>query len=182
MPQARRARGRTEHHIPTGRPAVDPAVSYAESEFGFDPYDPAAGHITRALARLKLLYDIDAREDPELLAKAIDKGRRDYAYEESQRKYYPREQPPEHVVYYVRIGKLIKIGTSRQLAIRLKAYPPDAVLLATEPGDRNLEKRRLRQFRATAATKQGEYFLPTAELVEHINSLRETPLTAADLQ
>lgn len=34
------------------------------------------------------------------------------------------------VVYYLRVGSLVKIGFTKNLADRIKRYPPDTVLLA----------------------------------------------------
>ncbi len=49
-------------------------------------------------------------------------------------------------VYYLLIGDLIKIGFASNVRKRLRSYPPNAELLAVEPGDRALEKRRHQQF------------------------------------
>lgn len=148
---------------------IDPRI-------GVSPDDPAFSHIARALAELKLRFGFDT-DDPTVQARAIEAGRRQFAADQAAAPA-PRPLP---VVYYVRIGKLIKIGMSSQLDTRLRAYPPDAVLLATEPGGRRVEAQRHRQFRDTAATPQGEYFHPSLALIEHINSLRQEPLTAAEL-
>lgn len=85
------------------------------------------------------------------------------------------------IVYYLRVGSLIKIGQSVDLASRLRAYPPGSALLATEVGERDeLEAERLAQFDADRAHRR-EWFHPSAALVGHINSLREQPLTPAEL-
>lgn len=165
--------------IPTGEPTA--AESWAERILGVEPDDPAFSHITRALLHLNLRFGFDPA-DPAVLERAIETGRRDWQREEHADAEWRSGRPdPVHVVYYVRIGQLVKIGTTGQLATRLKAFPPDAVVLATEPGARELEHERHRQFHGTCATEQGEYFYPSAALIEHINSLREQPLTAADL-
>lgn len=44
----------------------------------------------------------------------------------------------------------------------------------------HVETARHHQFQATKANRR-EWFHPSAELIEHINSLRETPLTAVEL-
>lgn len=62
----------------------------------------------------------------------------------------------------------------------MKGYPPDAVLLATEPGHYDVEHERHRQF-AADLIERNEWFRPSADLIAHINSLRDEPLTAADL-
>lgn len=75
------------------------------------------------------------------------------------------------VVYYVRVGELIKIGTTTQIKARLRAYPPGSSLLATEPGGLDAEQRRHDQF-AGALAHGNEWFHPTTKLMVHIESLR----------
>lgn len=75
------------------------------------------------------------------------------------------------VVYYVQVGDLIKIGSTTRLADRLKDYPPNRRLLATEDGDCELETRRHGQFRELLMVGR-EWFRPGQELVDHINELR----------
>lgn len=115
---------------------------------------------------------------------AIDKPLIDRMVQVEREDAASRQRPPvvkAAVVYYLRIGHLIKIGQTVDLASRLRAYPPTAVLLATEIGDWDtLEAQRLAQFAATHAHRR-EWFRPSAELLEHINSLREQPLTPAEL-
>jgi ribosomal protein S27AE len=57
----------------------------------------------------------------------------------------PATVPPTSVVYYIRFGDRIKIGTTTDLPKRLIALPHDEVLL-TEPGSYELEQQRHRQF------------------------------------
>jgi hypothetical protein len=73
------------------------------------------------------------------------------------------------VVYYVRIGQHIKIGTSTNLKKRLAAYPLGE-LLATEPGSYDIESQRLSQFAHLLAHRR-EYFTPATDLLEHIAAL-----------
>lgn len=91
----------------------------------------------------------------------------------------PQQEPYRSVVYYIRVDTLIKIGYSGRVYARMKAYPPHAVLLATEPGNPDLERRRHNQFNRHLAAGR-EWFRPSPELIAHINSLREAPLTAED--
>jgi hypothetical protein len=89
----------------------------------------------------------------------------------------PREEPlPEaaSVVYYVRFGAFIKIGTTINLRERigtLKAAQPDYELLATEPGDRLVERARHKQF-AACRQPRSELFAPIPALQDHIRSLQ----------
>jgi hypothetical protein len=73
-------------------------------------------------------------------------------------------------VYYLRVGDHIKIGYTVNLPSRLRQYPPNTRLLAYEPGDRTLERRRHRQF--WHALRFGmEWFAPTVDLLVHIEQL-----------
>lgn len=73
-------------------------------------------------------------------------------------------------VYYLRVGTLIKIGRTTSLARRLKGYPPDAELLASEDGPVPLERRRLKQFNEYLE-HGNEWFTPGTRLMAHIAAL-----------
>ncbi|MEU3098522.1 hypothetical protein ABZ690_28150 [Streptomyces sp. NPDC006967] len=74
------------------------------------------------------------------------------------------------LVYYVRFGTLIKIGTTRDMRQRMLAIRPDEIL-AAEPGSYELEAKRHRQF--ARSRSHGELFMPSRPLVDHINALRK---------
>lgn len=76
---------------------------------------------------------------------------------------------PGGVVYYVRRGDFVKIGTTRDLRRRLGALRPDEIL-AVEPGSFTLERERHRQFAHCRAT--GEYFKAAPELATHLHDIR----------
>jgi hypothetical protein len=73
-------------------------------------------------------------------------------------------------VYYLRIGDRIKIGVSQDVYRRMRQYPPNAELLAVEPGDYDTELSRHRQFIGSRADGR-EWFHPTADLLEHIAAI-----------
>jgi hypothetical protein len=73
------------------------------------------------------------------------------------------------VVYYMRFGNLIKIGTTGHLLARIRKLRPDE-LLAVEPGSYPLEKTRHREFARYQA--EGEYFYPAPVLMGHIRKVR----------
>jgi hypothetical protein len=79
---------------------------------------------------------------------------------------YSRGRP---VVYYVRFGLYIKIGTSEKLRSRLLNVPHDE-LMAIEFGGPQLEARRHSQF--SVSRHVGEWFLPSADLISHVERLR----------
>lgn len=74
------------------------------------------------------------------------------------------------VVYYARLNNQIKIGCSLNLMERLKTYPPGTVLLATEPGYREVEQARHRQF--ARARLSGEWFTADPDLLAFIETLQ----------
>jgi hypothetical protein len=80
----------------------------------------------------------------------------------------PRPVSPKAVVYYIRFGDRVKIGTTNRLTQRLYAIPHDEVL-ATEPGSYALERERHTQFREDRVI--GEWFQMSPRLMEHIKGL-----------
>ncbi len=78
--------------------------------------------------------------------------------------------PLAEVVYYLHVGSYIKIGTTRDLRVRIRSYPPDTRLLATESGGVDIERDRLREF-ADLLYAPREWFLPGPSLVAHIAAL-----------
>ena len=89
----------------------------------------------------------------------------------------PAELDPQHstpisrqvtVVYYLRFGDRIKIGTSRDLRQRIAGIPHDEIL-ALEPGGVDLERRRHAQFSDHRIT--GEWFAAAPALLEHVAAL-----------
>lgn len=76
------------------------------------------------------------------------------------------------VVYYLRVGDLVKVGYSFTLEQRLRQYPPDTEVLAIEPGDEVLEKRRHHDLRNSRARGR-EWYHPTEEVELHIARIVE---------
>ncbi|MBB5844345.1 hypothetical protein HD599_002668 [Conyzicola lurida] len=75
------------------------------------------------------------------------------------------------VVYYLRFGDRIKIGTSSNPRQRFAALRYDEVL-AFERGDRTLEQRRHAQFAAHRLSPRSEWFGSHDALLAHIEVLR----------
>jgi hypothetical protein len=73
-------------------------------------------------------------------------------------------------VYYLRVGDQIKIGFSSNVQRRLRAYPPGSELLAVEPGDKKLERKRHNEFFEWLAAGR-EWFEPSEELLQHTRDL-----------
>jgi hypothetical protein len=83
------------------------------------------------------------------------------------------ERRTRSVVYYVRIGPVVKIGYTSNLIARMAALRVSrSDVLATEPGGRELEARRHGQFGRLRKGKR-EDFEPTFELIQHIDAVRE---------
>lgn len=80
------------------------------------------------------------------------------------------------VVYYARVGNHIKIGYSSNLTRRMRGYPPDTEILATEPGTRELEKERHMEFNHQLRMGN-EWFAPSLDLLMHIESLQAASKT-----
>lgn len=83
---------------------------------------------------------------------------------------WPEEGEESAIVYYVRRGGLIKIGTTTQPGRRFCQLVPDEIL-AWEPGGRREEQARHRQF--AHLRLGGEYFRPGKDLQAHCRSIRK---------
>lgn len=73
-------------------------------------------------------------------------------------------------VYYLRVGDQVKIGFSSNVHQRLRSYPPGSELLAMEPGDKKLERRRHNEFGEWLVAGR-EWFQPSEELLQHTQDL-----------
>lgn len=83
-----------------------------------------------------------------------------------------RTDPVPGWIYYLRVGDTIKIGYARSVYNRLRQYPPNAVLLAVEPGTPKIERARHSLFHAHLAAGR-EWFHPNAELDTWIDQIRQ---------
>jgi hypothetical protein len=82
-------------------------------------------------------------------------------------------QDRDGFVYYLMVGERLKIGYSVDVKQRMRAYPPGSELLAVEPGDRELETQRHRQF-AGSRTDGREWFRPTPDILELVEEIVNT--------
>lgn len=100
----------------------------------------------------------------------IEERRRRNAEHKAKRAAALEEQSQ---VYYVRIGDHIKIGYSINLVQRLSSLRVDRdCVLATEPGGRQREAERHKQF-APERVGRKENFNPSRRLLDHIESIRQ---------
>ncbi|MFJ8931562.1 hypothetical protein ACIRLA_33765 [Streptomyces sp. NPDC102364] len=137
-----------------------------------DTADPAIDHIVDVLANMA---GSGVEFTPEIIQAAVKMGRSRHRREELPRKIIPaprRSTPASSVVYYIRRGNLIKIGTTTSLKRRMAALMPDEIL-ALEPGDTSTESHRHQQFQALQTKPRSEYFYPGAALQRHISDLRQ---------
>lgn len=111
----------------------------------------------------------DAFNMPEVSALQRSRLTRERANRGEGWRVTPKPDAVGHV-YYVRVGDLIKIGYSSDVRRRLKAYPPDSVLLAVEPGPSSVEGERHGEFRAFLERGR-EWFRPSRQLLAHIEAL-----------
>lgn len=73
-------------------------------------------------------------------------------------------------IYYLLVADRIKIGFSKDVKRRLRAYPPDCPLLALHPGTKQLESEMHAKFAGSRAAGR-EWFLDTPELRGHIKQV-----------
>ena len=139
-----------------------------------DVSDPAFDSIT------KVLVDMGAagvKLTAESVQIAIKLGK--LYHSASQPAAIPQEAAEglwHEVVYYMRFGNLIKIGTTGQLYNRMRSLKPDE-LMAAEPGSYDLEAKRHREFARYRA--EGEFFYPAPGLLRHIRSVQTRYKTKA---
>jgi len=81
-------------------------------------------------------------------------------------------RPGSHapLVYYMRRGELVKIGTTTNIGSRFTSVSPDGIM-AIEPGSYDVEAARHLQFRPL--WRRGEWYELKPELAEHVVQVRE---------
>ncbi|WP_157849388.1 GIY-YIG nuclease family protein [Streptomyces violaceorubidus] len=110
------------------------------------------------------------RELEEDLTKSVSTWTRKYGDRLQPDPQYGRHAP---LVYFARREKLIKIGKTTNLRLRMTALHAEA--LATEPGGIDRERHLQRRFKhARASARSREWFHPTPDLIAYINELRAT--------
>lgn len=75
-------------------------------------------------------------------------------------------------VYYIRIEQHIKIGYATDIAKRMRAYPPSAVLLAAHPGTKATERQMHLEYRRYL-DRGREWFRQGEKLMTHIAGVVE---------
>ena len=148
------------------------------------PDHPLCGEHYRVLGLMFIHEHIDvmraiagAPTINEMLERLVQEGRRDPVLAdrrllaEQRSAYNQAERAALGVVYYVRMGEFIKIGTTRDLPARLYAlYLTERDVLATEPGGQEMELGRHHEFAEERVRR--ELFEPSDRLLAHIEALR----------
>lgn len=159
-------------------PSALPTVAQAELRDLTDEIaaDPAFGQIVEHLENARAL-GFDAA-DPDIIRRAINAGRSTWEAAATPPAFtvlgaMPAQPRPRHhpsVVYYMRHGSLVKIGTTRDIRERMDAVGAQAVM-AVEPGDVRLEHRRHVEFADLRSHK--EWYHWSEELGFHIAEVRD---------
>jgi hypothetical protein len=119
------------------------------------------------------IYERMREHEASRLESAVDRARAKVVTPEvlAARAETRRRYEEQAVVYYMKIGPHIKIGTTKNLRERIKALRCDPIdLLATEPGGREVEAERHRQF-ADDRLGRREDFKPSRRLLAHIRDV-----------
>lgn len=129
-----------------------------------DMTDPAWPGVAAALREFK---DAGIEITPESAPIAVRLGRARFAAKSQQAPPVVLAAGADSIVYYVRRGTLIKIGTTENPRDRFRDLMPDAIL-AFEPGSYAEEKARHRQFAHLQVGPGWEHFRTDPVLLDHI--------------
>lgn len=137
---------------------------------------PASSKIVEFLVHAGSL-GLDVGE-PGVVRRAISAGTASYETEQQAKAagesyaIFSRVDRDHHspLVYYMRNGDRVKIGTSTHLSKRINTISPQGVM-AVEPGGRKIEKLRHEEY--ADLRLRGEWFKLSPRLVDHIVELRE---------
>lgn len=159
-----------------GRPFVPREIALADNALPIavqaifdliDMTDPAWPGVAAVLREFTAAgIEIDAKT----AAMAVSLGRRRWAEIDGGDVQPTLASATGSIVYYIRRGALIKIGTTTQPQTRFRDLMPDEIL-AVEPGDRKQEAARHRQFSYLRGGGK-EYFRDAPELLGHIRAVR----------
>ena len=135
--------------------------------------DPSFKHFTQIVAEWKTA-DIELTEPLMAAAAQLAKARAAKVDHEAARladlKPGAFGDAKTGVIYYIRRGKYVKIGTTTRLRSRMRDLMPDEVL-AVEPGSYALEGALHARFSSIRFASWCEYFALTPELQEHIDGV-----------
>jgi hypothetical protein len=150
----------TDNAYGSGTPAWTRLLGIPEDDPGYD-------HIARFIYREA--RDGTDFDDPAERQRIIESARLAAAFERA-RAAEELTRESKCWVYYLRVGRYVKIGTAIDVRARLGAYPPDAQLLAVEQGYLRKEAERLAEF-AEYLSARREWFTPGPRLMAHIAAI-----------
>jgi len=139
--------------------------------------NPAKSQIVRYLYHLRDLgFDLN---EPGMIERAISAGQHaqakdDARAEEREAAIATKGGRHDPIVYYMRMGDLVKVGTTVNIGQRWTNIQPEEVL-AIEPGDETLELLRHRQF--ALSHSHGEWFHLAEPMLAHVAMLHDHWLT-----
>lgn len=133
-----------------------------------DGDDPAFHEIMQEIATF-MLSGVGLTEQTVDMAVAI--GRHKHKLKPAEDAPTPKPGQHDPVVYYIRRGAMVKIGTTVNMRARMAAHLPEEIL-AVEPGGYDLEAQRHREFRALAVPGQREWFYAGPVLQQHVTQIR----------
>ncbi len=97
---------------------------------------------------------------------------------ERARLFVPKKRTHPPVVYYMRMDRLVKIGTTTSIGNRVSVLSPQGVL-ALEWGSYDLEKERHQEFEAHHS--HAEWYWLRDDLLDHVIGLRQKPKFSGSL-
>lgn len=78
-----------------------------------------------------------------------------------------KADPDRGTIYFLQVGSHIKIGWATDLAKRMRAYPPNSILMAVQPGTRAAEAKLHKRF-AVHRSHGREWYPLVPAILEHI--------------
>lgn len=156
--------GLVDQHLDSGPSSKigsrHPVVQQIREEFSFDTPGVAEG--------LSRLYFMNLRGE-EITIENARACIKTYIEHHARRIRIEEEKAQRAIVYYMRLGNLVKIGWTTNLDSRRADLNPQEVM-ATEPGGREVERERHKQFADLRI--HGEWFSLESPLVEWIDRLK----------
>lgn len=134
---------------------------------------------TKAVSNAYTLYHAERYSDAERKYRESREAReREWAEREAAAKKAAKNELG--TVYFLRVGSYIKIGWTSDLTQRMRTYPPDCILLATQPGIRADESKLHKRF-AVHRSHGREWYPLVPQIIEHIDRVKAKHGEPADV-